>query len=124
MNVNQFPDRIIEIDHEHYLYFGGTAYLGLPTNKEFQELVIKNIRNWGTTYGSSRSANIKLTAYENGETFLANHIKAESAVTVSSGMLAGKMVIDELKKNTDTFFYFSVNQLFEIFRLHTSLFSL
>lgn len=107
MNVNQFPDRIIEIDQEHYLYFGGTAYLGLPSNKDFQELVIKNIRNWGTTYGSSRSANIKLNAYENGEIFLAHHIKAESAVTVSSGMLAGKMVIDELSKNTDCFFHFT-----------------
>lgn len=106
MDVNQFPDRIIEIDHEEYLYFGGTAYLGLPTNKEFQELVIKNIKNWGTTYGSSRSANIKLTAYQNGEAFLANHIKAESAVTVSSGMLAGKLVLDQLRKQTDSFFYF------------------
>lgn len=106
MNVSQFPDRIIEIDKEQYLYFGGTAYLGLPTNKDFQELVIKNIQNWGTTYGSSRSANIKLTAYENGENFLAKHIKAESAVTVSSGMLAGKLVLDELKKQTDSFFHF------------------
>jgi 8-amino-7-oxononanoate synthase len=106
MNVNQFPDRIIEFDQEQYLYFGGTAYLGLPTNKAFQELVVKNILKWGTTYGSSRSANIKLTAYENGETFLAQHIKAEAAVTVSSGMLAGKLVIDELKKGTDSFFHF------------------
>lgn len=106
MNVNQFPDRIIEIDQEQYLYFGGTAYLGLPTNKAFQELVIKNIQKWGTTYGSSRSANIKLTAFENGENFLAQHIKAEAAVTVSSGMLAGKLVIDELKKQTDSFFHF------------------
>lgn len=106
MNVDQFPDRIIEIDQEQYLYFGGTAYLGLPVNKDFQELVIKNIRNWGTAYGSSRSANIKLSAYENGETFLAGHIKAESAVTVSSGMLAGQLVIDQLRKQTDTFFHF------------------
>lgn len=106
MNVNQFPDRIIEINQEHYLYFGGTAYLGLPTNKAFQELVVKNILKWGTTYGSSRNANIKVTAYENGETFLANYTKAAAVVTVSSGMLAGKLVIDELKKQTDTFFHF------------------
>lgn len=106
MNVNQFPDRIIEINQEHYLYFGGTAYLGLPTNKAFQDLVVKNILKWGTTYGSSRNANIKVTAYENGETFLANYIKAAAVVTVSSGMLAGKLVIDELKKQTDTFFHF------------------
>ncbi|KQX15960.1 aminotransferase class I/II-fold pyridoxal phosphate-dependent enzyme [Flavobacterium sp. Root420] len=106
MNVNQFPDRIIEINQEQYLYFGGTAYLGLPTNKAFQELVVKNILKWGTTYGSSRNANIKVTAYENGETFLANYIKAAAVVTVSSGMLAGKLAIDELKKQTDTFFHF------------------
>ena len=106
MNVNQFPDRIIEIDQEQYLYFGGTAYLGLPTNKAFQELVVKNILKWGTTYGSSRNANIKVTAYENGETFLANYIKAAAVVTVSSGMLAGKLAIEELKKQTDTFFHF------------------
>ncbi|HJY14352.1 MAG TPA: hypothetical protein VJ304_16265, partial [Flavobacterium sp.] len=68
MNVNQFPDRIIEIDQEQYLYFGGTAYLGLSTNKAFQELVVKNILKWGTTYGSSRNANVKVAAYENGET--------------------------------------------------------
>ncbi|WP_291286130.1 aminotransferase class I/II-fold pyridoxal phosphate-dependent enzyme [Flavobacterium sp.] len=107
MNVDQFPDRIIEINQEHYLYFGGTAYLGLPTNRAFQELVIKNMLRWGTTYGSSRNANIKLTAYENGETFLARHIQAESAVTVSSGMLAGKLVLEQLLKTTDCFFHFS-----------------
>lgn len=106
MNVNQFPDRLIEIDQEHYLYFGGTAYLGLSTNKAFQELVVKNILKWGTTYGSSRNANVKVTAYENGETFLAHYIKAEAVITVSSGMLAGKLVVDELKKQTDTFFHF------------------
>lgn len=109
MDVNQFPDRIIEIDREEYLYFGGTAYLGLPTNIAFQELVINNIRKWGTNYGSSRSANIQLDAYKNGETFLAKHIEAESAITVSSGMLAGKLVIEELKKQTDSFFHFPDN---------------
>ena len=75
MKVNQFPDRIIEIDNEEFLYFGGTAYLGLPTNEDFQQLLIKNILRWGTAYGSSRSANIQLSAYENGEIFLAKFIK-------------------------------------------------
>jgi hypothetical protein len=36
MKVNQFPDRIIEVKEESYLYFGGTAYLGMPANPEFQ----------------------------------------------------------------------------------------
>ncbi|TDP01697.1 aminotransferase class I/II-fold pyridoxal phosphate-dependent enzyme [Flavobacterium sp. 245] len=107
MKVEKFPDRIIEIDQEQYLYFGGTAYLGLPTNKEFQDLVIKNILKWGTTYGSSRTANIQLTAYDAGEKFLASHIDAESTVTASSGMLAGKLVVDLMKKQTDCFFHFN-----------------
>jgi 7-keto-8-aminopelargonate synthetase-like enzyme len=106
MKVNQFPDRVIQIDNEDYLYFGGTAYLGLPTNKKFQKLLIKNILQWGTAYGSSRSANIQLTAYENGERFLAEYIKAEAVLTVSSGMLAGKLVIEALTPLTDIFFHF------------------
>ncbi|MEM8520888.1 aminotransferase class I/II-fold pyridoxal phosphate-dependent enzyme [Flavobacterium sp. PL12] len=106
MKVDQFPDRTIEINGEEYLYFGGTAYLGLPTNHEFQQLLIKNILKWGTAYGSSRNANIKLSAYDNAEKFLANFIHSESAVTVSSGMLAGKLVVEALEEQTDCFFHF------------------
>jgi 7-keto-8-aminopelargonate synthetase-like enzyme len=106
MKVNQFPDRIIEIENEEYLYFGGTAYLGLPTHPEFQKLLIKNILQWGTAYGSSRSANIQLSAYENGERFLANYIKTDAALTISSGMLAGKLVVEALTPETDCFFHF------------------
>ena len=106
MKVNQFPDRIIEIDNEDYLYFGGTAYLGLPTHPEFQKLIIKNILQWGTAYGSSRSANIQLNAYENGERFLADFINADAALTLSSGMLAGKLVVEALTTETDSFFHF------------------
>ena len=106
MKVNQFPDRVIEINNDKYLYFGGTSYLGLPTNPEFQQLLIKNIVQWGTAYGSSRSANIQLTAYENGERFLAKHIHADAVLTVSSGMLAGKLVIEALIPQTDCFFHF------------------
>ncbi|MFE3869138.1 aminotransferase class I/II-fold pyridoxal phosphate-dependent enzyme [Flavobacterium sp. LS2P90] len=106
MKVNQFPDRKIEIYNEDYLYFGGTAYLGLPTHPEFQKLLIKNILQWGTAYGSSRSANIQLSAYENGERFLADFIKADAALTLSAGMLAGKLVIEALTTKTDCFFHF------------------
>ncbi|MFV8377763.1 aminotransferase class I/II-fold pyridoxal phosphate-dependent enzyme [Flavobacterium sp. LB3R33] len=106
MKVNKFPDRTIEINNEKYLYFGGTAYLGLPTHPEFQKLLIKNILRWGTAYGSSRSANIQLNAYEDGERFLANYIKADAVLTVSSGMLAGKLVVEKLTPETDLFFHF------------------
>lgn len=106
MNVNKFPDRVIKIDGEKHLYFGGTAYLGLPPNKKFQKILSKNIARWGTAYGSSRNANIQLTAYEKGETFLAKFIQAEAAVTVSSGMLAGRLVLEYLKSETEVFYHF------------------
>jgi 7-keto-8-aminopelargonate synthetase-like enzyme len=105
MNVNQFPDRLIEIDKTEFLYFGGTAYLGLATHKLFQKIVSNNIKKWGTSYGSSRNANIQLTAYDIAEKFLAKHIQAKSALTVSSGSLAGKLVIEQLTKQDVTFFH-------------------
>ena len=43
MKVNSFPNRILKVDKERYLYFGGTAYLGLPTNKKFKKILINNI---------------------------------------------------------------------------------
>ena len=119
MIVERFPDRTIEADQKHYLYFGGTAYLGLPTNKNFQDLVVQNILKWGTTYGSSRTANIQLTAYDAGETFLASHIGSESTVTVSSGMLAGRLVLEKLKKQTDSFFH--LNEIHSAIKIENSL---
>jgi 7-keto-8-aminopelargonate synthetase-like enzyme len=105
MIVNEFPDRTIEIDNQKFLYFGGTAYLGLPTNKDFQEILIDNIKKWGTAYGSSRNANIQLSAYEEAEKYLAKLINADAAVTTSSGTLAGKLAIKQLTNDGNIFFY-------------------
>jgi 7-keto-8-aminopelargonate synthetase-like enzyme len=106
MIINQFPDRTIQVDNQQYLYFGGTSYLGLPTNKEFQKILIANLKKWGTAYGSSRNANIQLTCYDDAEIKLANFIQSEAALTISSGMLAGKIVIEQLIESTTTFFHF------------------
>ncbi|MEN2413050.1 aminotransferase class I/II-fold pyridoxal phosphate-dependent enzyme [Flavobacterium mesophilum] len=119
MIVEKFPDRIIEVDQKHYLYFGGTAYLGLPTNAAFQDLVIQNILKWGTTYGSSRTANIQLDAYSAGENFMSSHIGTEATVTVSSGMLAGKLVLEKMKNQTDCFFH--LNETHSAIKIENSL---
>ena len=111
MKVTEFPDRVLKIDGDNYLYFGGTAYLGLPPNKKFQKILFKNIARWGTAYGSSRNANIKLTAYEKGETFLAKFVQAEAALTVSSGMLAGRLVLETLQSETAVFYHFPDNHV-------------
>ena len=105
MIVEQFPDRIIKIENQDFLYFGGTSYLGLPSNKAFQKILIQNINKWGTSYGSSRNANIQLSAYENAEKHLAKYIQSEKAVTVSSGTLAGKLVIEQLIIDKNIFFH-------------------
>lgn len=109
MTVEEFPNRIIKIDNEKYIYFGGTAYLGLPPNKKFQKIAAKNIKRWGTAYGSSRNANIKLSAYEKGETFLAEFIQSQAALTVSSGMLAAQLVLKHLEFENFLFYHFPNN---------------
>ena len=106
MIVNEFPDRIITVDGVEYLYFGGTNYLGMTTNPKFQKVLFESIKKWGTGYGSSRNSNIKLSIYETAEKLLAKNINSEAAITVSSGMLAGKLVIEHLTKTTDAFFHF------------------
>jgi 7-keto-8-aminopelargonate synthetase-like enzyme len=106
MIVSEFPDRIIKVDGVEYLYFGGTNYLGLTTNVEFQNILFESIKKWGTAYGSSRNSNIKLSIYETAEKLLAKNIKTEAALTVSSGMLAGKLVVEYLSKTTDAMFHF------------------
>jgi 8-amino-7-oxononanoate synthase len=106
MIVNEFPDRKILVDGIEYLYFGGTNYLGITTNPEFQTILFESIKKWGTAYGSSRNSNVKLSIYETAEKLLAKNINSEAALTVSSGMLAGKLVVEYLSKTTDAMFRF------------------
>jgi 8-amino-7-oxononanoate synthase len=106
MNVDEFPDRKIRIEGVEYFYFGGTNYLGMSTNTDFQNLLFESIKKWGTAYGSSRNSNIKLSIYSAAEELLARNCKTEAALTVSSGMLAGKLIIEHLSKTSDALFHF------------------
>jgi 7-keto-8-aminopelargonate synthetase-like enzyme len=106
MTVDGFPDRIIRVNGIEYLYFGGTNYLGITTNPDFQNILFESIKKWGTGYGSSRNSNIKLSIYETSEKLLAKNIGSEAALTVSSGMLAGKLIVEHLSKTTDVVLHF------------------
>lgn len=106
MIVDGFPDREITVNGEKYLYFGGTSYLGMATNKEFQEIISDSLKKWGSFYGSSRNANVKLAIYDKFENYFAEYLGAENALAVSSGTLAGKMVIDYLSQTQENFFHF------------------
>ena len=106
MIVDSFPDRTIQIEGKEHLYFGGTAYLGIPTNRSFQKTLSKCLNKWGSFYGSSRNSNIKLSIFKEVEEVLAKQIGAEDSVTTSSGTLAGVLVLDYLSKSENTFYHF------------------
>ncbi|WP_456867344.1 pyridoxal phosphate-dependent aminotransferase family protein [Galbibacter sp. BG1] len=90
--VEEFPGRIIKTDKGEFLYFGGTAYLGLQTQLEFKELFIDNIKKYGTNYGASRKSNIRFSIYEKVEQYLSKLVGSESCVTLSSGYMASQLV--------------------------------
>lgn len=103
--VNEFPGRIISNHGEDFIYFGGTAYLGIQTDIQFQNLFVKNIKKYGTNYAASRKSNIRFNIYAEAEKFLQKLVGSDWCKTVSSGFLAGQMVSSYFhKKNFDCFF--------------------
>ncbi len=106
MIIDTFPDREILVKGKPFLYFGGTSYLGLTTHPDFQKNFITGIKKWGTAYGSSRNANIKLAVFNDAEQLFAKLIGAEAAVTCSSGTLAGKLVVEYLSKSDNRFYHY------------------
>ncbi|HEX9826522.1 MAG TPA: aminotransferase class I/II-fold pyridoxal phosphate-dependent enzyme [Flavobacteriaceae bacterium] len=106
MIVEHFPDRTILVEGKEYLYFGGTAYLGLPTNASFQNTLAQSIVKWGSFYGSSRNSNVKLSVFEKAESLFAKQIGTEHCVTTSSGALAGKLVLENLSKHDRAFYHY------------------
>lgn len=103
MRVCEFPGRTISLNGKTHLYFGGTSYLGMATLPEFQDLYSSNLKKWGTAYGSSRNANIKLDVYDRAEQKLANWVGTEAALTVSSGTLAGFMALQSFEASHHLF---------------------
>ena len=97
--IDSFPGRKIRVDGKTKLYFGGTAYLGLQTDEDFQNVFIKNIKKYGTNYGASRNANVQISVFDKAERYLANLVESKSCLTVSSGYLAGQLVASSFDQN-------------------------
>lgn len=94
--IDHKPSRTILIDGKEYLFFSGTSYLGLSESREFQELIKSGLDIYGASFGSSRNGNLRLDIYEKAEKYLAEFAQAPAAVTLSSGMLAGQVVVNQL----------------------------
>ncbi|WP_317171784.1 aminotransferase class I/II-fold pyridoxal phosphate-dependent enzyme [Spirosoma validum] len=103
--INHLPNRTVKHDGKEYLFFSGTAYLGLPQHPAFQQLMTEAIGQYGTVFGSSRNGNLRLSIYEESEAKLATSVGAPTALTLSSGMMAGQVIVNWLRSQNATFIY-------------------
>lgn len=98
------PGRIALIDQEEWLFFAGTAYLGIPHNKEFRQLIMEGLNQYGNNFGASRANTPAIDIYQKAETKLAEYCGSESALVVSSGSLAGQLAVKHLESTHHCFF--------------------
>jgi 7-keto-8-aminopelargonate synthetase and related enzymes len=96
ISLPRIPDRSIQANGREYLYFGGTAYLGLQAYAPFTDIFLKNVARYGMHYGASRRSNIALGIYQQAEVHLASWVGSEACLTMSSGYLAAQLVIQYL----------------------------
>lgn len=82
-------DRVIPWEGKEYLYFSGTAYLGMGNLPEFEERIIAGIEKYGPNHGASRFSNVQLEVYDTLEKHFAAKAGAPYAALLSSGFLAG-----------------------------------
>ncbi|WP_228780098.1 aminotransferase class I/II-fold pyridoxal phosphate-dependent enzyme [Aquiflexum lacus] len=97
-------DRTVNYQGSEYLFFSGTAYLGMGNVPEFEKLIIGSITKYGISHGLSRINNIRLHAYHQFETFFAEKAGAEKSLVWSSGFLAGMAAVQFLSKHADHVF--------------------
>lgn len=100
-HLNQGLSSSLFFDSQKFLYFGGTAYLGIPQNKEFIKLYTEGINRYGLNNGTSRGNNVQLGIYDEAEAFTAEKYGAEAALITSSGYLAAKLTVRIYTQNRE-----------------------
>ncbi|HEB61772.1 MAG TPA: aminotransferase class I/II-fold pyridoxal phosphate-dependent enzyme [Bacteroidetes bacterium] len=83
----------------NYIDFTGTAYLGLPDNAAFMDLIYKGIEKYGINFGGSRLNNAVPEIYNSAEDFFAEKLFCDNSLIASSGTLTGVLLANYLKKN-------------------------
>lgn len=78
---------------EEKSFFGGTAYLGIPFNEKFRQLVFEGVDRYGINFGASRNNNVTLDVFALAEAEAAKRCDAEDSIIVSSGYLSAQLVI-------------------------------
>lgn len=97
-------NRILQFGGKPYLYFGGTAYLGLSIHPEFQELHVQGIKKYGINIGTSRINNVQLKLYRDAEEKLAERFAFTDALLTSSGYLASQLLYQYYSQEADKIF--------------------
>lgn len=92
VQTTSLPGRTVVTETGELLWFSGTAYLGMGHVPAFQALLRDGLTRAGSTWGSSRHNTVRLAVYDEAEAALARFVGASAALTVSSGMLAGRVV--------------------------------
>jgi 8-amino-7-oxononanoate synthase len=98
----------IVYNDQTYLYFGGTAYLGIPQSDDFLKIYLEGLKKYGINNGTSRGNNVQLGIYNDSETCAAKRFGAEAALITSSGYLAAQLAVKhalgfgELRYGPDT----------------------
>lgn len=105
ITVDEFPGREIEIGGKKFLYFGGTSYLGLQVDAEFQSLYIEQLKKYGTGYGASRKSNIQLAVFKETESYLSQLVGSDAGITLSSGYLAGQLLCEHFSNESFQRYY-------------------
>lgn len=96
--LEQPTGRLLFFEGQEYLFFGGTSYLGLATDKAYTDLFIEGIRNYGVNNGTSRNNNVQQGIFDEAERYAAQRFGFESALLLSSGYLATQFAVKELSK--------------------------
>lgn len=91
--LEEGTNREIILKGESFLFFGGTAYLGLQNSPKFIQLYIDGVKKYGVNNGTSRGNNVQLAIYPEAERFASNYFDSESALVVSSGFIAAQLVV-------------------------------
>jgi 7-keto-8-aminopelargonate synthetase-like enzyme len=104
ININSPVSRIIRNKYDEYVFFSGTSYLGISANNQFHKLVYRGMKLYGSNYPTSRNSNIRQPVYNEFESYLSDFTGTESAISLSSGFLAGRLIAYYLGNKRNVYF--------------------
>jgi len=95
-HLEQPTGRVIVVGGKEYLFFGGTSYLGLATDKAYASIFIEGIQRYGINNGTSRNNNVQQAIFDQAEEYAAKRFGFEASLLLSSGYLAAQFLVRTL----------------------------